>query len=421
MKRCLTVLLAAVFLCLCRGRLAYAASAEITLTTDNETPRTGEEFNVTLAIRAYPDSFSGSNYAVIGDFEGYFIYDSEVFEFVCAPDGIMGGNGLLKISDLEAEPSRDTRSYVLRFKAIKKGIGDFFLDETPFVWEFQKGERMSVSLQSLTISTEAAQNASSNANLSALKVSPGQLTPTFATTLREYEVSVSNDTDMIVVSALTEDPNAIVSVSGSTNLSVGRNKVIITVTAENGTEKRYYLYVTREAAAVTKMPLPTAAPTNSGVEKGIHAEQHGETTRILCGTEYEVCRDPDEYTAPTGYEETVLFLDGIRVRAYAKRDTEQREFYILLLYNPQGQVGYYRYDTKEQTIQRMEETPLEIKKIMPEENGEYLRTIRDYKDRQVILIFLVALLIGVTAFLLLVILGLLQKNRKEKEEDDDFF
>ena len=197
---------------------------------------------------------------------------------------------MLRIADMGAEASVGSRKYVIRFQAIARGVSEVSLDSRPIVYTYGMDQAMSVSSNVLTFAIEAARDASDNANLSALKVSPGKLSPAFATTVREYEVSVPYETERLIVSALTEDENAVVGVNGSTGLQVGRNTVVVTVTAENGTEKRYYLYVTREKEAPEPTPVPEK-PEPVGFEKGLHAEQTDGSILLSFGGSYQVSEE----------------------------------------------------------------------------------------------------------------------------------
>lgn len=325
---------------------------------------------------------------------------------------------MLRIADMGASASVGSRKYVIRFRAIARGVSDVSLDSRPIVYTYGMDNAMSVSSNVLTLAVEASRDASDNANLSALKVSPGKLSPAFATTVREYEVTVPFETEMLVVSALTEDENAVVGVNGSTGLKVGRNTVVVTVTAENGDERRYYLYVTREEEA----PEPTKAPEKpepTGFEKGIHAT--GEDGRIILsfGGSYKVAEDGKDYVAPTGYEETVLYVDGVRIKAYVKRDTPDADFYVLVLEDELGVGGYYRYDREQQTLQRFDEDRIELKQVVEEDNSGLYDTLDQYKSRQVFLLFTLAMFISLSVLLLLLVVKLYRQQQTDDDELDD--
>jgi LPXTG-motif cell wall-anchored protein len=90
--------------------------------------------------------------------------------------------------------------------------------------------------------------ASTDATLSNLGVSPGTLSPVFASETEEYAVEVPYSASSITLTATTTDTNASVTGDGVKSLNVGQNKFEITVTAEDGiTQKTYTVTVTRAA------------------------------------------------------------------------------------------------------------------------------------------------------------------------------
>ena len=100
-----------------------------------------------------------------------------------------------------------------------------------------------------------------NNNLSALTVSPGDLTPAFNANRLTYSVDVAEDVTSVTVSATKADRNAVMSgdvtagagtTSGSAPIQLGgpgRKVVSITVTAPNGSSKTYTVTVDRATQA----------------------------------------------------------------------------------------------------------------------------------------------------------------------------
>lgn len=418
MKRGLFLMLLAVVLMLGTEETAQAAVATIDLQTESETVRVGDEFEVTLLITALPVADESPKAAIIGDFEAYLIYNADVLEFVTAPPCITGGAGMLRIMDMGAGASEGNRKYVIKFKALERGVSDLSLDSRPIVYTYGMEQAMSVSSNVLTLAVEASVHASDNANLSALKVNPGKISPTFATTIREYEVTVPYESEMIVVSALTEDENATVGVNGSTGLRVGRNTVTVTVTAEDGTEKRYYLFVTREKEKVEPTKAPEPPKEKEEFEAGIHAELKDGVTELTVAGRFKVSDEPGAYIAPTGYEETVLYVDGVQTKAYVKRDAPESDFFVLVLEDELGNSGYYRYDREQATIQRFDEERIEIRQVLTEDNSSLYEALDKYKSRQVILLFVLAMFFAFTVLLLLIVVSLLRQRHTDENELD---
>lgn len=87
---------------------------------------------------------------------------------------------------------------------------------------------------------------STNANLKELHLSVEGLTPSFNKNTTNYNIVVDNAVENINITAVPEDSNAKVSISGNTNLQVGLNKISIKVTApDNKTTKTYTINATK--------------------------------------------------------------------------------------------------------------------------------------------------------------------------------
>ena len=62
-----------------------------------------------------------------------------------------------------------------------------------------------------------------------------------------YFITVENDIKKVNITATAQDDNAKVCVYGNDNLKEGTNKILITVTAENGNVRNYRIYVTKNS------------------------------------------------------------------------------------------------------------------------------------------------------------------------------
>ena len=81
-------------------------------------------------------------------------------------------------------------------------------------------------------------------NLKSLNVTPTGLSPAFSTGTTDT-MTVGSNIDKIEVNAVAEDNNASVIVEGNKNITIGNNKITITVTAGENT-KIYHINVTKE-------------------------------------------------------------------------------------------------------------------------------------------------------------------------------
>lgn len=102
---------------------------------------------------------------------------------------------------------------------------------------------------------------SSDATLSALTISQGTLTPTFASTITAYRATVPNATTSLTVTPTVNEPNATVTVAGATvvsgsasnaiNLVVGDTTIAVVGTAQNTTTTlTYTVTVLRQIAVI---------------------------------------------------------------------------------------------------------------------------------------------------------------------------
>ena len=102
---------------------------------------------------------------------------------------------------------------------------------------------------------------SSNANLMALAISHGTLSPDFTSAQTAYTATVDNNVDSLTVTPTAADSNATIAVndsavtsssaSGAIGLDVGPNAIDVAVTSEDGMVKRYTITVTRTGPSLS--------------------------------------------------------------------------------------------------------------------------------------------------------------------------
>lgn len=86
---------------------------------------------------------------------------------------------------------------------------------------------------------------SKDANLKELKIDKEGMTPEFDKDVTEYYLTTDLKVEQITVTATPSDEKAKVTVTGNKKLKEGKNIITITVKAEDGTNKKYYIYVTK--------------------------------------------------------------------------------------------------------------------------------------------------------------------------------
>lgn len=121
---------------------------------------------------------------------------------------------------------------------------------------------------------------SSNGDLSEISLSHGELDQGFASEITEYTASVENSISSITITPTAENNRAIIRVNGSLvnsgdesapiSLAVGSNTITIKVIAQDGTEKAYYIIVTRAEESNN-----SENPNDSGGSRGGSASGEG--------------------------------------------------------------------------------------------------------------------------------------------------
>jgi hypothetical protein len=111
---------------------------------------------------------------------------------------------------------------------------------------------------------------SANNTLQTIKLSAGELSPSFSSAMTDYSVQVTNDVNAIMITPTSIDKTATIEVNGtlvkgagvSVKLPDGKTDILIVVTAENGDKRTYTLHVTK-AADTSSTPNNSSQNNNS--------------------------------------------------------------------------------------------------------------------------------------------------------------
>ena len=102
---------------------------------------------------------------------------------------------------------------------------------------------------------------SSNNYLKSLEIKDHEIS--FDKEVKEYSITVDYDVDSLDITALAESSSARVEITGNESFKEGKNTVVITVTAENGTEREYTLTVNKKAKTNTSVEDDAKASSNT--------------------------------------------------------------------------------------------------------------------------------------------------------------
>ncbi|MCR5684871.1 MAG: cadherin-like beta sandwich domain-containing protein [Lachnospiraceae bacterium] len=411
-----------------------AASCKLTFSCKSDTVRIEDVFIVELELEGE---------VIPGIFEGYITYTPDVAEFVAGPECAAGGEGTLRISDINYEATTTSRKYVLYFKAVKMGTCEISMRGTPEIYEADMGNLMSVSSNKLSFEVKPSDKASSDATLAALKVNPGTLTPEFSPETHEYSTSVDYETKAIFVSASPNHVDASVRIEGNQELEVGQNRILVFVTAEDGTVEKYVIYAVRasldgadqadtQAGADGELPEVTAAEgettgeTNEqaaslGTDRkspegwAFYAGDEGEGVFLVVDSKYKVCGEDSGVEVPEGYNKSSVLVSGRNVTAYYPSGNKDSNFLLMVLQKGDEAPALYTFDRIEKTLQRVDREDL-IGGNMTASGYSTLdeeELVKSYQKSLGTMTMVIAVLSGVCMLLLIITIRLAVRSRQD--------
>ncbi|MBR6645614.1 MAG: cadherin-like beta sandwich domain-containing protein [Clostridia bacterium] len=202
---------------------------------------------VTLTVKINASEITGANAARFD-----MVFDSEQISYKSC-DSLR--------SEWDVAKSTHSGAVKLLFSCNKNG-GDTLGGETFVKVKFTlsdslaKGENVSVSFKNIEVSSTDGDEypsdytysvtitqKSSDATLYSLSIGDVTLSPAFSSDVTSYTAAVDYRTTPLKVNYKTNDPNAKAKVAGAT-LKEGKNTLTITVTAEDGTTKKYTVAIT---------------------------------------------------------------------------------------------------------------------------------------------------------------------------------
>ncbi len=326
MKKWLALLLVCIFL-LGAVPMVSAASAKVTVTANKTAVTVGSTVTVTVTHTA------DTNVSV---FDATLNYDASVLEFVSISGATNGGGaGVLSISYFAtAKPSAKSHSFTVTFKAKATGSSKVSLSSTGIAdWDLNS---LGSASGSVTVNVQNP-SLSGNANLTALYISSGSLSPAFSSDVTSYNIVIPNSVTVLTVSAETADKNATISVEGSKNMQVGKNVRKVIVTAPNGTKKTYTLNITRQEGTGNETGTTTTPNTANDAAKVTVGEQ----------TLY-IAKDLKDVTLPEGFEQVLLTVNDAQ---FPSAQDKSRAVVLLYLADAEGKNGkFYVYDTAAMTF-----------------------------------------------------------------------
>ncbi|MBR6616025.1 MAG: cadherin-like beta sandwich domain-containing protein, partial [Lachnospiraceae bacterium] len=282
----------------------------------------GEQVSVKLKI-------ASSDGTALGASDVRLQYDSSALQFVSGTSANGGAGSIRVLGAMESE-NQTTFTFTLKFKALKAGTTNIKVTSQE-VYDANSQVVTIDHVGSSAVKVTAPVTYSKDATLSALTISPGELTPAFSADVTEYTAVVGADVEKLTVSAPASHEKASVSVSGNEGLQMGDNTITCKVTAEDGeTTKTYTILVTKTEELPTESAGETSAPITSG----------GSATNVEEGN-WQVAASFDASLLPEGFSATEFTYDGQAVQA--AKDANGN--ILLYMTNDSGQGDFFLFDS----------------------------------------------------------------------------
>lgn len=229
--RKIKVILISLFCLLVIPKTVFAASGKINV-SGTSTVVVGNNVTVTVTL---------SSSTLIGSWEMSLNYDKNYLQLRSATSE---SNGIRMAASTATGVK--SKSYTFTFKTLKKGstsvsVGGYLAYAYADLSEIS----LSSNSKKINIITQAELEASysKNNNLASLGVEGFTLTPEFNANTLEYSVIVPEDTKNVNITGTVQDKKASITGVGVQQVNQGNNKFLVTVKAENGSEKTYTINV----------------------------------------------------------------------------------------------------------------------------------------------------------------------------------
>lgn len=416
------VILISLFCLLVIPKTVFAASGKINV-SGTSTVVVGNNVTVTVTL---------SSSTLIGSWEMSLNYDKNYLQLRSATSE---SNGIRMAASTATGVK--SKSYTFTFKTLKKGstsvsVGGYLAYAYADLSEIS----LSSNSKKINIITQAELEASysKNNNLASLGVEGFTLTPEFNANTLEYSVIVPEDTKNVNITGTVQDKKASITGVGVHDVNQGNNKFLVTVKAENGSEKTYTINVDvkdenpievivgdkKYTVVKIKENLPIASLYNEYSVKinefDIPAYKNDYTGLVLVGlkdTEGNISLFiyDDENNSYKGYNElkssqiTIYPLKPEEnIEGYKKGNVkiqdidvegfylnEDSDFFVIYGVNVEtGDKGFYMYDKKMQTLIKYND---ELSSLLSEKIKLYTYIIIGFISLSVVMLIIIIVLV----------------------------
>lgn len=459
LKVLLSVLLTALLLV---SSFAFCVSAELggyaRIGCSNTNPKVGDTIKITAIYNSTQN---------INAIEGVLTFDNSRLEYVSGENCNLISANKVKVAFSGA--SAKSFNFAISFKVKAVGNAVVGLEQGKVSnGQVEEGvDNQSIIIRIITGNegqSSTPSSTSGDANLTSLRASAGSLSPAFKSNITEYTVNVPYSQTDGILYCTTSDKYAKISISGSRELKVGKTVRSVKVTAPNGATKTYTVTFNRAAEEEKPEETDTNNLTYNGASYKI--TDNYEDVKTPNSFSVDILKIGEkEYTAYVSASKNitlvcienidnsedkvlVMYKDGTveefkhieslndtfiireldaeqktsdkfylseveiganKIPCYKYTDTAYSDYAVIYCESAKGTLGYYRYDAKEETIQRF----FEFSELSSDETKPAQVTVNT--GRRNLIVVLAFLCAQIVVAIIVVIIVLIVKSIKAKK------
>lgn len=251
-------------LCLSIFILPILVNASTFLSTNNNNPIVGQDFNVSLNIDYADKKISQASYVISYNNDmfslkklnwmhspgSYYVESDSNYDYIYIEKT---NNGKYWNTGIPVE---------LVFEVKKTGDGSFLLRENGKAY-YESGEE--IEQQIIGIPKVTAKNPSSNKKLKILYVEGHKISPVFSNNITSYNVIVEPNVTEVTVKAEKDEDVQTITGTGVRKLNYGDNRVDVVVRAEDGSTRTYQVMIHRTDNRTGDTTLKSLTVTNTKI------------------------------------------------------------------------------------------------------------------------------------------------------------
>lgn len=464
-KKLLVCVLSLVTLLSCFS-LTVSAAAKTSVSLSSHTINVGEQLKVTVTFNA-DEVFYGAS--------GYLQYNPEVLEH--NPSNTSDSKFGADVAKMVAEGGSNKTSVTLTFTAKKSGSSNLRVYGCTYAID----EEFPLDGTSTSVNVIDKSKLSGNANLKSMILSNDiPLNPAFNKDITTYNVTVENSVEKVLINAAAEENGANVAYGGSTKMKVGDNQRWVTVTAPNGTQKKYTINIKRLApdevisdpntptvnpyevkigeqtwvlvseytdeiklggftvasAMINEFELPVLKSETTG-EIVVFARLAGEEGKTAYFTFNSLTGEFKEYrlynaaagtivllpfesnlVLPNGYYKANATVGAYNIEVIKYNDAVFADFVIVYAQSSLGNKEYYRIDLKDNSVQRLPDFASKLEKAQSMANGTVITRFIALSNTEKIMICAIALAVVLLIVLIVILIIRLVRGIAYRQADE---